>query len=242
MLVIADRRASSPDGRTPVHRSDGVENGIDRWEVGAEECVLSRLIRIIRVWGSIAKWSCAGGRRIDQYPPWHPDSQFNRLKELLIEFQEGLPRNLQYSARNTDTHIMYKNTLAPYSLMHIIYFLSVIVLHRSYVPFLPLRGMDPQGPMDEPSFPAEGFRRDITREVFRASRHMIELVKTCYERGVLMETPLVGFAVYNAASMGVYAAHFNHMDQEGYICSKPSSTDVMPGLGGQGQAEIPQGR
>ncbi|TPX26364.1 hypothetical protein DIZ76_011826 [Coccidioides immitis] len=220
------------------HRSDGVENGIDRWEVGAEECVLSRLIRIIRVWGSIAKWSCAGGRRIDQYPPWHPDSQFNRLKELLIEFQEGLPRNLQYSARNTDTHIMYKNTLAPYSLMHIIYFLSVIVLHRSYVPFLPLRGMDPQGPMDEPSFPAEGFRRDITREVFRASRHMIELVKTCYERGVLMETPLVGFAVYNAASMGVYAAHFNHMDQEGYICSKPSSTDVMPGLGGQGQAEI----
>jgi hypothetical protein len=48
---------------TSSHRSDGVDNGIDRWEVGAEECVLSRLIRIFRVWGSIAKWSCAGGRK-----------------------------------------------------------------------------------------------------------------------------------------------------------------------------------
>ncbi|EEP75851.1 conserved hypothetical protein [Uncinocarpus reesii 1704] len=226
------------------HRSDGAENGIDRWEVGAEECVLSRLIRILRIWGSIAKWSCAGGRRFDQYPPWHPESQFHRLKELLIEFQEGLPRNLQYSARNTDTHIMYKNTLAPYSLMHIIYFLSVIVLHRPYLQFLPLRAMDPQGPLDEPSFPPDrfhvpdGFWRDVAREVFRASRHLIELVKTCDDRGVLMETPLVGFAIYNAAFVGVYAAHFSHMDQEGYICSKSSSTDIMPGLGGQGQAEI----
>ncbi|WEW57745.1 hypothetical protein PRK78_003212 [Emydomyces testavorans] len=226
------------------HRSDGAESGIDRWEVGAEECVLSRLIRIIRIWGSIAKWSCSGGRRVEQCPPWHPDSQFNRLKELLVEFQEGLPRNLQYSARNTDTHIMYKNTLAPYSLMHIIYFLSVIVLHRGYIQFLPLRAVDPQGPLDEPSFPAEkfhapeGFWKDISREVFRASRHMIELVKTCHDRDVLMETPLVGFAIYNAAFMGVYAAHFTHMDQEGYICSKANSTDIVPGLGSQGQAEI----
>lgn len=43
-------------------RSDGPENGIDRFEVGAEECVLGRLIRIVRVWGSITKWSCTGGR------------------------------------------------------------------------------------------------------------------------------------------------------------------------------------
>ncbi|KAL1955504.1 hypothetical protein VTO42DRAFT_8458 [Malbranchea cinnamomea] len=229
---------------TSSHRSDGPDSGIDRWEVGAEEGVLGRLIRIFRVWGSITKWSCAGGKRADQYPPWHPDSRFSHLRDLLIEFQDGLSRNLQYSPRNTDTHIMYKNTLAPYSLMHIIYFLSVIVLHRAYLPFMPLRHLEPLGPLDEPSFPPdkynvpEGFWRDSAREVFKASRQMMELVRICSDRGVLMETPLVGFAIYNAAFMGVYAAHFNNMDQEGYLCSKPNSTDVIPGLGGQGQADV----
>lgn len=217
------------------HRSDGAESGIDRWEVGAEECVMSRLIRVMRIWGSVSKWSCAGGKRADQYAPWHSESRFTRLKDLLVEFQDALPRNLQYSPRNTDTHIMYKNTLAPYALMHIVYFLSVIVLHRSYVQFLPL---------DEPTFPPdkyntpESYYRDGAGELFRSARQMLELVKTCHDRGVLMETPLVGFAVYNAAFIGVYATHFNHMDEAGFISSKPNSTDILPGFGCQGQVEV----
>lgn len=182
--------------------------------------------------------------RADQYPPWHPESRFSHLRELLIEFQDGLSRNLRYSPRNTDTHIMYKNTLAAYSLMHIVYFLSVITLHRAYLPFLPVRHFEPVGPLDEPSFPPDkysvpdGFWRDSAREAFRASRQMTELIRVCHDRKVLMETPLVGFAIYNAAFMGVYAAHFSNMDQEGYMCSKPNSTDTIPGLGGQGQADV----
>ncbi|OJD12459.1 hypothetical protein AJ78_06955 [Emergomyces pasteurianus Ep9510] len=226
------------------YRNETTENGIDRWEVGAEECVLSRLIRMVRIWGTIAKWSCSGNRRTDHYPPWHPDSRFSYLRQLLVEFQEGLSRNLQYTQRNTDTHIMYKNSLAPYSLIHIIYFLSVIILHRAYLPFLPLRCPDPQGPIDEPYFPPdkylvpEGFWRESARELFKAARQMTELVKTCQDRGVLMETPIVGFAIYNAAFIGIYAAHFNQMDQEGYMCSKAGSTDVVPGLGSQGLVDV----
>jgi hypothetical protein len=51
-----DNKAWSPISR----RKDSSEDDVDRWEVGAEESVLSRVIRIIRIWGSIAKWSCAG--------------------------------------------------------------------------------------------------------------------------------------------------------------------------------------
>ncbi|EZF74581.1 hypothetical protein H105_03714 [Trichophyton soudanense CBS 452.61] len=230
-IGYADDVKSKPWPPISGHRSDGMGDRIDRWEVGVEECVLGRLVRIIRIWGSVAKWACEGGRRSDQCPPWHHESRFNQLRDQLHEFQEGLYRNLQYSARNTDTHIMYKNSLAPYALMHIIYFLSVIVLHRAYLPFLPLRPMDPQGPLDEPSYPPErysvpdSFWKDSARELFRAARQMVELVRTCHERGVLMETPLVGFAIYNATFMGVYAAHFNHMDQDGYLCLKPYSSD-----------------
>ena len=54
-----DGKAWSPISR----RKDSTEEEVDRWEVGAEESVLSRVIRIIRIWGGIAKWSCAGGRR-----------------------------------------------------------------------------------------------------------------------------------------------------------------------------------
>ena len=56
-------QADSKHWSTSSPRSDGPDNGIDRWEVGAEECVLGRLIRVFRIWGSIAKWSCNGGRR-----------------------------------------------------------------------------------------------------------------------------------------------------------------------------------
>lgn len=238
---------------------ESIDDGFDRLEVGAEECVLSRVIRIIRIWGSIAKWTCSGGRRcvfsrsrnwrltnncrIDSYPPWHPDSRFYQLKSQLSDFTDGLSRNLQFSQRNTDTHIMYKNTLAPYTLMHTVYFLSLIVLHRAYMPFLPLRCNGPEGPRDEPSFPPdkykvpEDFWRENARELFKAARQMMDLVKTCQERDVLIENPLFGFAIYNSAVVGVYAAHFNYMDQEGYMCTKPNSTDVIPGVGGQGQVE-----
>lgn len=242
----------------PGHR-ESMDNGFDRWEVGAEECVLSRVIRVVRIWGSIAKWTCSGGRRYvlslskggfitnshrnDPYPPWHPESRFYQLKTQLSDFTDGLSRNLQFSQRNTDTHIMYKNTLAPYTLMHTVYFLSVIVLHRAYMPFLPLRCNGPEGPRDEPSFPPdkykvpEDFWRENARELFKATRQMMDLVKTCQERDVLIENPLFGFAIYNAAVVGVYAVHFNHMDLEGYVCTKPNSTDVIPGAGGQGQLE-----
>ncbi|KAL2006318.1 hypothetical protein VTN00DRAFT_9972 [Thermoascus crustaceus] len=234
-----DSKSWSPAGQ----RTDSGDNDIDRWEVGAEESVLSRVIRIIRIWGSIAKWSCAGGRRTEQYPPWHPDSRFTKLRSMLAEFQDGLSRNLQYSQRNTDTHIMYKHSLAAYTVMHVVYFLSVIVLHRAYIPFLPLRCSEPVGPLDEPTFPMdkyntpEGFWRDSARELFKAARQMTDLVVTCHERGVLVENPLVGFAIYNAAFIGVYAAHFNHMDQEGYMCSKSVTPDVVTGTGSQGQAQ-----
>jgi hypothetical protein len=48
---------------SPVQRKDSVDHEVDRWEVGAEESVLSRVIRILKVWGRIAKWACVGGRR-----------------------------------------------------------------------------------------------------------------------------------------------------------------------------------
>ena len=151
------------------------------------------------------------------------------MRMMLDGFQDGLSRNLQYSSRNTETHIMYKTTLAPYTVMHVVYFLSVIVLHRAYIPFLPLRCSEPVGPLDEPTFPGdkgmpEGFWRDSARELCRAARQMIDLAVTCQERGVLVENPLIGFAIYNAAFISIYATHFPQMDPDGSLSAKASDS------------------
>ncbi|KAL2815077.1 C6 transcription factor [Aspergillus cavernicola] len=213
----ADNRPWSPVSR----RKDSAEDEVDRWEIGAEEKVLSRAIRVIRVWGSIAKWSCAGGRRTEQLPPWHPDSRFFQLRAMLGEFRDGLSRNLQYSPFNTEsTHRMDKHNFPSYTVMHLVYFLSVIVLHRAYVPFLPVRCAEPIGPLDEPvdrTGMPESFWRDSARELFAAARQLMDLVVTCQELGGLVENPLVGFAMYNAAFVGIYAAHFPQMDLDGAL-------------------------
>ena len=56
--------ASSHDGR---HRNMAEEKG--RWEIGSDEGVLSRFIRVLELYGRIVKWSCNGGRRYCQTRP-----------------------------------------------------------------------------------------------------------------------------------------------------------------------------
>lgn len=234
-------------GWSPVTKrmDSGVDHDIDRWEVGAQESLLSRVIRIIRIWGSIAKWACAGGRRNEMYGPWQAESSFAKLRVKLAEFQENLPRKLQYSQRSTDGHSQNEHSLSAYMVMHVVYFLSLIVLHRAYLPFLPLRCNEPVGPLDEPSFPREqyavpdGFWRDSTRELFRAARNMMDLVMACQERGVLVETPLVGFAIYNAAFIGLYATHFSHMDVDGYLSAKQHLLSPPSAGSGITQPQLP---
>jgi len=92
--------------------------------------------------------------------------------------------------------------------MHTVHLLCSIMLHREYVPFIPLRCSKPQGPLDSPLFPPDqyeippGFWDDSARECFKAARDLIDLLRTCQEYEVLVETPIVGFATYTVAFCG----------------------------------------
>ncbi|KAI9821817.1 MAG: hypothetical protein M1827_002399 [Pycnora praestabilis] len=202
-----------------------VEKG--RWEVGPEEGVLSRVVRIVEIWGRIAKWSCGGGRRTERYPPWDKNSTFAFLRRLLAQFNGALPRHLIFNTSNLSAHITSR-TSTPYTLMHTVYFLSLTVLHREYVPFIPIRVSKPEGPLDPPLFPPEeydvppGWWDDSARQCFKAARDMMDLVQTCRDWGVLVETPMVGFAIYTVAFVGVYCVNFPQMDPEGFMCSRSS--------------------
>ena len=59
-------RSASNTGEDERESHDGPNNkeGISiRCEAGANEGLLSKFIRMVEIWGKIAKWSCAGGRR-----------------------------------------------------------------------------------------------------------------------------------------------------------------------------------
>ncbi|KAH0551142.1 hypothetical protein GP486_007521, partial [Trichoglossum hirsutum] len=225
----ARREREQPKNDLKGRGKDDEDKG--RWEVGQDEGVQSRVIKIIEIWGRIAKWSCSGGRsartnmlRNERHPPWDNASTFVQLRASLADFDSSLPRNLTYNSANLSAHIASR-TSTPYSLMHTVYFLCLVTLHREYIPFVPIRCSKPEGPVDAPVFPPDqytippGFWDENARECFKAARNIMELVRACKDWGVLVETPIVGFAIYTVAFIGVYCINFPHMDPYGFMSS-----------------------
>ncbi|RDI79002.1 hypothetical protein Vi05172_g11028 [Venturia inaequalis] len=192
-----------------------------RWELGANEGIVSRYIKAIDLYGSVVRWSCGGGRR-ERYAPWEPQSQWFVLNSRVSNFINGLPRDLALSNANVQAHIASR-TSTPYTLLHAVLLLCKVMLHREYIPFVPLRCTRPQGPLDAPLYPTTdnnapyGFWEESAKELFRSARNLIDMVQTCYEWHVLPETPIVGFAIYSVALTGVYAINFPWMDPNGFM-------------------------
>lgn len=166
-------------------------------------------------------------RRIEQHPPWDRRSEFSQLGKLCSDFKASLPRQHTLTHQNTQAHIIRK-TSTPYMLLHTVYLICQVMLHREYVPFIPLRCSKPEGPLDPPLFPPEkydvppGFWDASARECFKPAREIIDLVRSCQEWTALVETPIVGFAIYNVAFAGVYAINFPWMDTGSFLSTPVS--------------------
>lgn len=147
--------------------------------------------------------------RRERYAPWEPQSQWFVLNSRVSNFINGLPRDLALSNANVQAHIASR-TSTPYTLLHAVLLLCKVMLHREYIPFVPLRCTRPQGPLDAPLFPATEtnapyvFWEESAKELFRSARNLIDMVQTCYEWHVLPETPIVGFAIYSVALTGTF--------------------------------------
>lgn len=113
-----------------------------------------------------------------------------------------------------------------YTAIHTLCSLCKIVLHREYIPFIPLRCKRPIGPLDEPTFPREkydsplGFWEESAEEIFKAAKEIMEIVSANSKRWVSSESPQVAFAIWTAAFVGVYSRKFPYMDTAGHMNSK----------------------
>ncbi|KAF4632272.1 hypothetical protein G7Y89_g5859 [Cudoniella acicularis] len=206
-----------------------------------DDGVLGWYIRLVEIFGRFSEWSYAGGRRTESLPPWDKSTEFYKLRHELENFQRALPPNLAFNEANLSAHIEKRNATA-YASMHTLYSLCLIMLHREYIPFIPLRCQKPSGPLDEPTFPPDkfdvpkGFWEESAENIFRAARNIIDIVRTCQEDNALPESPQIGFAIWQAAFVCVYAIHFNHMDTGHYLHS--SELEQSPDFRNRGYFNI----
>ncbi|OBT65886.1 hypothetical protein VE03_05406 [Pseudogymnoascus sp. 23342-1-I1] len=202
----------------------------DGSRIMASTQVLSIYIRLVEIWGRFSRWSCKGGRREEKYPPWDQRSEFYKLRQQLVAFHDSLPPKLTFSPTKIAAHIA-SGSITLYTAIHTLYSLCNIVLHREYIPFIPIRSSAPSGPLDEPTFPPdkydtpEGFWEESAELIFKSARDIMDIVRVTSDRQVMVESPQVGFAVWTAAFVGIYSVHFPWMDRNSYMSNPPTTPD-----------------
>lgn len=209
----------------------------------SSDSVLARFVSLVDIWGEISNYSFSGGRLIERRPPWE-DSQFRRLRYALDDFYANLPSTFRLSSSNYHKHENHHASGA-YVSLHMLGAVCQIMLHREYVPFIPIRCRKPMGPLDEPTFPEgsspAGFWDESAEQMFKAARDIIMLTDICMGRRKMPMSALTVFSVWTAAFVGIYAWHFPQLDTHKHMCWKGrddqpvSSEGAGAGVGNGGE-------
>ncbi|KAK8118993.1 C6 transcription factor [Apiospora kogelbergensis] len=186
-----------------------------------DDSVLSRFIQLVDLWGEISKYSVIGGRTAEKdYPPWDDRTTFYKLRGQMEAFDADLPHTFTFSRSNYFKHENHQAS-SVYVLLHMLRNVCLIMLHREYIPFVPIRCEGPVGPLDKPTFAKDaapaGFWLESAEYVFKAGREIIDLIEICQKKDKLPQSTIVLFAIWTAAFVAQYAIHFPHMDTKQHI-------------------------
>lgn len=190
-------------------------DGLADFRTTRNPSLLSRFVQLIDLWGDIFKHGYAGGRFKERtMPPWDSRSTFSRLSERLDNFEDSLEAPDAFLGYSTSNYFRHDNGSSTYVLLHMLLSQCKIMLHREYIPFVPIKCEGPQGPIDEPTFPPEsvpqGYWDRSARKLFRASRNIINLIDLCGDK--LPHSSLAAFVIWTVAFVGLYARAFPQMD------------------------------
>lgn len=94
-----------------------------------DDSVLSRFVRLVDLWGEISKFSFAGGRLVEEHPPWDPRTRFSQLREKLEAFYSDLPSTFTLSTSNYHRHENHQAS-SVYVSLHMLGSVCQIMLHR----------------------------------------------------------------------------------------------------------------
>lgn len=94
-----------------------------------DDSVLSRFVRLVDLWGEISDFSFAGGRLVEEHPPWDPRNRFYHLRERLDAFYRDLPSTFTLSTSNYHRHENHQAS-SVYVSLHMLGSICQVMLHR----------------------------------------------------------------------------------------------------------------
>ncbi|KAF2637139.1 hypothetical protein P280DRAFT_139703 [Massarina eburnea CBS 473.64] len=198
------------------------------WEDAQEG--LAWFIRALSVFREVSDWTCNVTRRNDDKVPWDPESDFAKLDAALEELKRNLPMSLTLDPKRTNGQIASRK-YRPYVLLHSVFAICDMALHREYLPLLPCYESKPNGPIDgdispalqkpPPSkkYPGRNWYEESAEKCFKAAREFFDLMCTCQESNTLVETPMAGFSLFYVLQIMLWCRFFPYMDQGKHICT-----------------------
>jgi hypothetical protein len=171
--------------------------------------IVAHSMRVADVWGAVARWACS--TLSEEELPWDSQSEIQILLKSLDQWRLSLPDRLQYSVFSLHAHSASDQGQA-YCYMHSIYFMSLMFLHRSYLPYIPeaetgLKNM-PGSPIDDQWLE---WRARSRRELLRTADQVCEMLEEMRSFGLFFLrglVPWIGFTAYTAVGTMLYFYQF----------------------------------
>ncbi|EKG12261.1 Transcription factor fungi [Macrophomina phaseolina MS6] len=189
-------------------------------------------LRIADVWGAVASWACSN--IMNEEPPWDPSSRFQQLSLSLQAWSQSLPTRLRYSIWTLEAHNALEQGQG-FIYMHCIHFMSLMFLHRAYLPTLgPALDSQNNGLAARPMESSEWteWRRSSRKELFEVATTVCDMVDKIrsfgfyFVRGLV---PWIGFTIYTAVGVIVYRNSFHFDEVDGVMTMAKSKEQVVCG-------------
>ncbi|KAK6449896.1 hypothetical protein FP744_10006146 [Trichoderma asperellum] len=171
------------------------------------------------IWSQIMKFVAHDGRGApgmcaQANCPWTPGSPWSSSMNQLEHWRARQHPRLNYPNNRVALH-MTLGYAESFTYLNLLYYSSLIMLHREYFPFLPTQDTLPCGPVDPPLLEAEaphGWWEQSAQQLFNASEQIARLLNEASECGANLSTPFVGYCAFLACHFNLYISIFPRMN------------------------------
>ncbi|KHO01549.1 4'-phosphopantetheinyl transferase [Metarhizium album ARSEF 1941] len=142
---------------------------------------------------------------------------------VCVAHDDEMMRASEPLRRSCHCHLGFGETFV---YLNLLYYVSTLMLHREYFPFLPTPESEPRGPVDQPMLGApapEGWWDDSSRLLFGAAEHIAAILHEASECGVHLMTPFAGFCAFSAGYLNLYVAKYPRMN----LGRSPRASDCL---------------
>ncbi|CAD0081997.1 unnamed protein product [Aureobasidium vineae] len=156
--------------------------------------VAAYIIRLVAIWGRVIRYMNLGGRERDKEPMWSTQSEFHAIKEAVREWQTGLPRWLEWSHENLETHASEK-IANQFIFMHLICNQIICFTNRFA---LPSPGSKSASVRDTP----QAFITESGRAALDAANQISVLINEAMDHRVI--APFAGYCAFFSSTVHIY--------------------------------------